>query len=211
MLMLVLIVAVAACLAAGLLAGKMVLVWCALAASVIGALMLAYLLYAGRRIGAEEPDEDATLEVPPAPKPATPEPATPEPATPEPATPDPATEPEPERSAEPDAARAAKPDAEQTGEPKPEPVAETNTEPAAATNTETNTATNTPTATTDDDPGSPDMIVQVVPGRRRFHVDGCRLLAGKPAEEISLDEAREEGFTACTSCIPRREALLTPS
>ena len=53
--------------------------------------------------------------------------------------------------------------------------------------------------------GDGDRIVRVVPGRRRFHAEDCRLLAGREAEEISLGEAREEGFSACTACIPRVE------
>ena len=56
---------------------------------------------------------------------------------------------------------------------------------------------------------SSDLIVRVLPGRRRFHVEDCRLLAGHAPEEISLGEARDEGFTACTACIPRRESLAS--
>lgn len=41
--------------------------------------------------------------------------------------------------------------------------------------------------------------VFVVPGRKRFHRDTCHLLR-KDREELTLDEAREEGFTACTAC-----------
>lgn len=52
--------------------------------------------------------------------------------------------------------------------------------------------------------------VSVVPGRRRYHRGGCRLLAGRESEEISLDEAREEGFTACTTCIPDRSVVSAP-
>lgn len=98
MLMLVLIVAVAACLAVGLVLGKMLLVWCALGASVLGMLPLGYLLCAARRssratrataaeipaeISAEVPreseaeDAPETLEEPTAP--TEPNAATPEP------------------------------------------------------------------------------------------------------------------------------------
>jgi hypothetical protein len=44
-----------------------------------------------------------------------------------------------------------------------------------------------------------------VPGRRRFHAPECPLLADKDVEEITLDDARDEGFTACTTCAPNRE------
>lgn len=44
--------------------------------------------------------------------------------------------------------------------------------------------------------------VLVVAGRPRYHVDGCRYLAGKAAEEVDVLDAREEGFTACGVCRP---------
>ncbi|MCG5212432.1 hypothetical protein [Streptosporangium sp. KLBMP 9127] len=49
---------------------------------------------------------------------------------------------------------------------------------------------------------SPDAIVLVIPGRKRYHVPGCRQLAGRDHEELTYEEAREEGFTPCTSCLP---------
>ncbi|GIH96754.1 hypothetical protein ACFFMN_28575 [Planobispora siamensis] len=47
-----------------------------------------------------------------------------------------------------------------------------------------------------------DAIVLVIPGRRRYHVAGCRQLAGREHEELTHEEAREEGFTPCTTCLP---------
>lgn len=45
--------------------------------------------------------------------------------------------------------------------------------------------------------------VAVVRGRPRYHVDGCRFLAGRPdVEHLDLEEARGEGFTACGVCKP---------
>ena len=44
-------------------------------------------------------------------------------------------------------------------------------------------------------------IVLIVRGRRRYHQSGCDLLAAHDAEELTEDEAREEGFTACTRCV----------
>ncbi|RCG32969.1 hypothetical protein DQ384_00495 [Sphaerisporangium album] len=49
---------------------------------------------------------------------------------------------------------------------------------------------------------APDAIVLVVPGRKRFHLSGCRQLAGRETEELTYEEAREEGFSACTTCFP---------
>jgi len=45
-------------------------------------------------------------------------------------------------------------------------------------------------------------IVLVVPGRRRFHVSGCTHLTGRLTEELTVNEAVEEGFSPCTSCLP---------
>ncbi len=45
-------------------------------------------------------------------------------------------------------------------------------------------------------------IVLVVPGRRRFHVPGCIHLTRRRTEELTVDEALEEGFSACTTCLP---------
>lgn len=48
----------------------------------------------------------------------------------------------------------------------------------------------------------PDAIVLVIPGRKRYHVPGCRQLVGRTHEELTYEEAREEGFTPCTACLP---------
>jgi hypothetical protein len=45
-------------------------------------------------------------------------------------------------------------------------------------------------------------IVFVTPGRRRFHASGCGLLVGRLTEELTRGEALEEGFSACTTCMP---------
>lgn len=45
-------------------------------------------------------------------------------------------------------------------------------------------------------------IVLVIPGRKRYHVAGCRQLDGRDHEELTHEEAREEGFTPCTTCLP---------
>lgn len=42
-------------------------------------------------------------------------------------------------------------------------------------------------------------LVFVVPGRKRFHRDDCHLLRND-SQELTLEEAREEGFTGCTAC-----------
>ena len=52
-------------------------------------------------------------------------------------------------------------------------------------------------------PAPPDSdVVLVVPGRRRFHVPGCIRLTGRLTEELTVNEAVEEGFTACATCLP---------
>ncbi|MFB9837638.1 hypothetical protein [Actinoallomurus acaciae] len=44
--------------------------------------------------------------------------------------------------------------------------------------------------------------VFVVPGRKRYHLETCRQLAGRDKEELTYVEAHEEGFTPCTACLP---------
>lgn len=44
--------------------------------------------------------------------------------------------------------------------------------------------------------------VLVVANRPRYHVDGCRYLAEKQAQEVDVVDAREAGFTACGVCKP---------
>jgi hypothetical protein len=47
-----------------------------------------------------------------------------------------------------------------------------------------------------------DALVYVVRGRRRYHLDTCRQLAGRDKEELTYVEAKEEGFSPCTACMP---------
>lgn len=44
--------------------------------------------------------------------------------------------------------------------------------------------------------------VLVVVGRPRYHVEGCRYLSDREAEELDVLDAREDGFTACGVCTP---------
>ena len=46
--------------------------------------------------------------------------------------------------------------------------------------------------------------VLVVDEHPRYHVPGCRHLAGHPAIPLPLDEARTDGFTPCGTCAPDR-------
>jgi hypothetical protein len=45
-------------------------------------------------------------------------------------------------------------------------------------------------------------LVFVVRGRKRYHLDTCRQLAGRDVEELTYAEAKEEGFSPCTACMP---------
>ncbi|GGT53976.1 hypothetical protein [Actinomadura citrea] len=47
-----------------------------------------------------------------------------------------------------------------------------------------------------------DTLVFVVRGRKRYHLDTCRQLAGRDTEELTYAEAKEEGFSPCTACLP---------
>lgn len=46
--------------------------------------------------------------------------------------------------------------------------------------------------------------VLVVDEHPRYHLEGCRHLAGREAIPIPLDEARADGFTPCAACAPDR-------
>lgn len=50
-------------------------------------------------------------------------------------------------------------------------------------------------------------IVTVVDGRPRYHVATCRHVAAKPAEDITVEEARTAGFTPCGVCKPDAEPI----
>lgn len=57
-----------------------------------------------------------------------------------------------------------------------------------------------PAAKTAPAPAEDDGIVATIPGRRRYHVVACDLLRDHEYEEITMAEARAEGFTPCTAC-----------
>ena len=59
-----------------------------------------------------------------------------------------------------------------------------------------------PVAAEDDGTPVATGTVLVVAGRPRYHVAGCRYLAGKDAEPVNAADARHEGFTACGVCQP---------
>ncbi len=46
--------------------------------------------------------------------------------------------------------------------------------------------------------------VLVVDEHPRYHLDGCRFLAGRETFPLPLDEARTDGFTPCALCAPDR-------
>ncbi|SNR99808.1 hypothetical protein SAMN06265360_1662 [Haloechinothrix alba] len=58
------------------------------------------------------------------------------------------------------------------------------------------------TASGDEGRGAGKSDVCIVPGRKRFHQADCQLLAGHQQERLTLVEALEEGFTACSVCSP---------
>ncbi|HTF52526.1 MAG TPA: hypothetical protein VK735_34200 [Pseudonocardia sp.] len=198
MLVFVVIVVAAGCLAGGLLAGQVALIWGALALSLAGAALLAFVLVRGRPQGsdgvggipADLPETSAEQAAVKGEKPAA--------------------------AAEHPSAEAENPVAEPVKPPAVDEVA-----PAADGDLAASVSAVAQDEESVDAPGEDaaesvaeagqipigdgDRIVRVVPGRRRFHAEDCRLLAGRAAEEISLGEAREEGFSACTACIPRVE------
>ncbi|MGH2794161.1 MAG: hypothetical protein ACRDKG_07620 [Actinomycetota bacterium] len=45
-----------------------------------------------------------------------------------------------------------------------------------------------------------DGSVYVVPGGRSFHTSGCPIVEGKQGSEMSLEDARDAGFSVCKLC-----------
>jgi hypothetical protein len=72
---------------------------------------------------------------------------------------------------------------------------------------ETAASTEAPSADVD----APSGTVLVVADRPRYHVAGCRYLAGKDADEVDVREARAEGFTPCGVCKPDAQLVSTSS
>lgn len=176
MLIFVVILVAAVCLAIGLLAGKAFLLWVALGAGLVGSAAFGWRLWRSR---------PARGETPPVSDPAV------------------AATDGPGGHEVVDAARAKVDQA--TG-------AEATAQGAPAVDGEAPEAV-VPVGVPTGEPSKVDAIpartVLVIPGRRRFHLESCRLLVGKATEEISLDEALEEGFTACTACVPDRDEMLS--
>jgi hypothetical protein len=61
-----------------------------------------------------------------------------------------------------------------------------------------------PAGSADDVPADPLAADQVwvVDGRPRYHLEGCATIAGQPAEQISLAQAKQDGFIPCSLCAP---------
>ena len=68
-----------------------------------------------------------------------------------------------------------------------------------------------PVAAEDDGTPVATGTVLVVAGRPRYHVAGCRYLAGKDAEPVNAADARHEGFTACGVCQPDAATVKAPA
>lgn len=50
-------------------------------------------------------------------------------------------------------------------------------------------------------------IVRIIPGRKRFHEPGCSSLIGRQSEELTREEAAEEGFTPCSMCSEDKKTI----
>ena len=91
-----------------------------------------------------------------------------------------------------------------TGRPTPEPAfgggGDEVTRVVSPANAPANAALSFSDESATDGDGAPSVLV--VPGRPRYHVDGCRYLVGKETESRSVAEARNEGYTACGICRP---------
>ncbi|MFI0445200.1 hypothetical protein [Actinomadura sp. 6N118] len=80
---------------------------------------------------------------------------------------------------------------------KKAPPVRTKTAPAKDEPADTEVTIPAPPANVPDD-----AVVFVVRGRKRYHLSTCRQLAGRDKEELTYVEAKEEGFSPCTACMP---------
>ncbi len=55
-----------------------------------------------------------------------------------------------------------------------------------------------------------EAAVFIVPGRARYHLDGCRYLSGREVDELDIAEAVEEGYTPCGVCRPDEAFIAEP-
>lgn len=186
MIVALIILAALACLGTGVFTGEAILTWIAIALCVIGGtiLIVPWVLARRKPAAANQPDGAAVA------KETDDDQSGAETVTDGPARRETAIEDRPEALATdgPEQASTAAtpgepPVKEQPESPEPEPAKE-----------------HTPSA-----PATPSMslttTVLTIPGRCRYHMAGCRLVAGHDdTEELTLAEAREEGFTRCTAC-----------
>ena len=106
--------------------------------------------------------------------------------------------------------KAKKAGKDRRGRTAPAPKAAHASKAAPASKTKGPPEAKTPADQADDEveiPAPPadvpdDALVFVVRGRKRYHLDTCRQLAGRETEELTYAEAKEEGFSSCTACMP---------
>lgn len=72
--------------------------------------------------------------------------------------------------------------------------------PTATTSPEARTAAVPTAPTAGEVPG--DARVLAVPARHTYHTENCRQLRAREHHELSYTDAREQGYTACRSCMP---------
>lgn len=65
---------------------------------------------------------------------------------------------------------------------------------------QTNDVTAEPVSTSVGGRTGDDILVQVVPGRKRYHLPECSLTTDEPTDDVTVGEARGEGFSPCTKC-----------
>lgn len=174
---LTLVVALAAAVAAWG-TGAVVFAWVALglAAAVLVALVVRMLRCRRTSVGTADTADSAEAPA----WPAGTEPAAEESTAEEPAEKPAAAEPALEEPAEKPAAVEAAAAAPRAGRPA---------EPAAVVATASTGA-----------PESGHGIVHVQPGRRRYHRPGCEIIVGRDTDGIALEDAQDEGLSACSVC-----------
>lgn len=186
MILILLIAAAAACVAAGVLSGNILLAYIALGLALLGAIVSGGAAWRERKAepgGAAEAkgETDDVVET----------------ATEVNAVPDDSAEPDEPAGEQSSAVRGAPADRTVSSE---EVIPASGRNPVSSNGALLGGGNVARTSVALEAPLEQSQTVYVIPGRKRFHLAGCRILEGRSQEELTLADAEDEGFSSCTSC-----------
>ncbi len=116
---------------------------------------------------------------------------------------EPAVEPEP--AAEPETEAELEPEAELAAEAEPEPAAEQPlAEPEVGADVGAEPEPDVAEPAEPEQPATAPSLgeVWVVPGRPRYHLQGCMIIGDQEAVALPLEQAVDDGFKPCSLCEP---------